>query len=236
VSGLEDNAKGNFVMRKERVLCVAYNTIRLHDYALADEICKLTDADTSFVNKIFYVLNRQEKKMFPNSEISDEVYISLEKAIFTNNYDDIPATMVARAIYELSNQPFTETVWILHNDYGGDTYSSEQMYENASYDGSIEQLEEFILEHKITAMFIDSIDTVKLLKDRGNIPFTGMSFMISKLGYNYTGEIDEDNKHVMKHIDLITSSKSSSVENFEISFIHLWEFDEAQTAELECEG
>ncbi len=52
-------------------------------------------------------------------------------------------------------------------------------------DAPIEELEKFINDNAITAIFMDDVDFLMTLIDRGNIEFDWKTVIISKLGYNY---------------------------------------------------
>ena len=104
---------------------------------------------------------------------------------FKNNWayywDISPRTNLYEYIKIVSEQKFTDDVTVLFSDRN----AKDDVFKSDYYDGSIESLEKYIVENRVTAIVMDDIDLLAELVDRKNINLDNLSFIISRMGYNY---------------------------------------------------
>ena len=172
----QDNYK-----RNEKILILPHNTLRVVDamYQLeiiAQKYKKVPD----FEENLYRCVTRKEKDLSKIFDIPDNI-----KYKFKNNWayywDISPRTNLYEYIKIVSAQKFTDNVTVLFSD----KKAKDDVFESDYYDGSLEGLEKYIIENRITAIVIDDIDLLVNLVNRKNINLDNLSFIISRMGYNY---------------------------------------------------
>ena len=209
----QDNYK-----RNEKILILPHNTLRIVDamYQL-EAIAYNTKKVPDFEENLYRCVTRKEKDISKNIDIPDRI-----KSKFNNNWglywDISPRTNLYEYIKIVAEQKFTDDVIVLFSDHS----AKDDVFSSDYYDGTIEGLEKYILENKITAVVIDDIDLLEELVNRQNVNLDNLSFIISKIGYNY--EFDSSIGLLMPKKSLYEIEKKYFLE---IAMIALFDFPES---------
>ena len=203
-------------MKSDNILFVANNTLRFIDYSLKEQIDGLVEIEEDKDIRLYKLLTRSQKDLLYGLKVNREIYNQYKAKMYKELYYNAPKTLVFETLNILRNQKFVKNIYILHDNKS----VSEDGLTNIYYNGSIEELEDIINQNNITSTFIDDIEVMYLLINRGNIQINGFTFMISKLGYNY--EMLDAILHEKHYSDFIEFSKKL---NFEYAFVALFEID-----------
>ena len=185
----------NNIMRKEKMLILPYNTLRVFDTCVQADIerAKNPNWHGDFEKVLKQVLTRSIKDLGIVNNIDSEIIKKLMNDSWCHYYEIAPRTNLYALIETLSEQSFMTDIIVLFPKHG----VKEDDLTNAYYDGSIEELEKFINENGITSIFMDDVELLMTLIKRKNVDLNWKTIFISKLGYNY--ERTEDGLLVMKH-------------------------------------
>lgn len=188
----------NNIMRKEKLLILPYNTLRVFDLFVQADLEKVKDPTWKgdFMATLRKVLTRKEKDLGKLNNIDSSLVKKLMEDSWIHYYKLAPRTNLYALVETLNNQKFMEDAIVLFHKRN----IKEDDLTNAYYDGSIEGLEKFINENRITALAIDDVELLMTLINRGNVSFDWKTVFISKLGYNYYKE-DKHNMLLMKYSD-----------------------------------
>ena len=172
----QDNYK-----RNEKILILPHNTLRVVDAMYTTEIIAYnTKKIPDFEENLFKTITRKEKDLTKIFNVPDHLKIK-----FTNNWaqywDIAPRTDLYEHIKIVAEQKFTDDVIVLFSDKN----AKDNVFESDYYDGTMEGLEKYIIENRITAIVMDDIDILIDLVNRKNIDLDHLSFIISRVGYNY---------------------------------------------------
>lgn len=169
--------------RNEKILVLPHNTLRVVDAMFQLELeTKLYKKIPEFEENLYRCICRKYKDF---NECYDEDIPQDLLNKYKNNWayywDIAPRTDMYQYVKILANQKFTDRVYVLFADKN----ASEPEFISDYYDGSIEQLEKYIIDKHITAIILDDIDILKQLHSRKNVNLHNMSFIFSRMGYNY---------------------------------------------------
>ena len=204
--------------RNEKILILPHNTLRVVDAMYQLEIiAHNTNKIPDFEENLYRCVCRKEKDLSKILNIPEHI-----KHKFENNWayywDISPKTNLYEHIKIVSEQNFTDNVIVLFSDKN----AKDDVFESDYYDGTIESLENYIIENRITAVVMDDIDLLAELVYRKNINLDNLSFILSRIGYNY-----EWNDKVQI---LIPKQKLYDIEKkyyLEIATIALFDFSES---------
>ena len=172
----QDNYK-----RNEKILILPHNTLRVVDAMYQLEIiARNTKKIIDFEENLYMCVTRKEKDLSKIFNIPKDI-----EENFKNNWayywDIAPRTNLYDYIKIVSAQKFTDDVIVLFSDKN----AKDDVFTSDYYDGTIESLEKYIIENKITAIFMDDVDLLEELVNRKNTDLNNLSFFISRVGYNY---------------------------------------------------
>ena len=185
----------NNIMRKEKILVLPYNTLRIFDTCVQADIERIKNPNWKgdFDTILKHVLTRTVKDLGKFNNIDSSIPNTLINESWSHYYKISPKTNLYPLLDGLSHQKVISDIIILFPKKD----IKEDVYTSAYYDGSIEELEKFINDNAITAIFMDDVDFLMTLIDRGNIEFDWKTVIISKLGYNYMRS--KNGTLIMKH-------------------------------------
>lgn len=185
----------NNILRKEKILVLPYNTLRVFDTCLQADLERIKDPNWNgdFETTLKHVLTRTEKDLGKFNGIDSDMVNKLMNEAWIHYYEIAPKTNLYSLLDILNKQSFVSDIIVLFPKKG----ISEDDYTNAYYDGSIEELENFINKNSITAIVMDDVELLMTLINRGNVDLNWKTIIISKLGYNYMRT--QDGVLVMKH-------------------------------------
>ena len=169
--------------RNEKILVLPHNTLRVVDAMFQLELeTKLYKKIPEFEENLYRCICRKYKDY---RECYDEEIPQVLLTKYKNNWgyywDIAPRTDMYQYIKMIANQKFTDRVYVLFSDKSAE----EPEFISDYYDGSIEQLEKYIIDKSITAIILDDVDILKQLHERKNVNLHNMSFIFSRMGYNY---------------------------------------------------
>lgn len=167
--------------RNERILILPHNTLRVVDAMKILEIYAYHKKPLpDFEVNLFKTITRKEKDLSKIFNIPSKL-----KDKFENNWskywDIAPKTNMYEYIKITSTQKFTESTVVLFSDRN----AKDDVFEYDYYDGSIESLEKYIIDNRITAIVMDDVELLMELTNRKNIDLNNLSFIISRMGYNF---------------------------------------------------
>lgn len=206
------------MMRKESILILPHNTLRLTDLMLQFEIfnAKGTALKESFNDILWRLVNRKYKDLsLYNKGVDKDILDELYKVNFAKYYELAPRTLMNEIINITINQKFIKKAIILFSDKNAKDESFDYDY----YDGTLESLEKYIIDNEITSLVFDDIELLKKLDDRKNISLKRMTFFISRLGYNFYRD-DKTGNLKLKYFDEIYKNNPS----IELTDIELFNF------------
>jgi len=201
--------------RPETILVLPYNTLRIVDLCVQMEIYAASDEEISIEETIHKLLCRKDKDLGKLNKINSEIVNNLMDKYYPSYYKVAPMTIVYDLLAKLKCQKFVNKIIALHKYQG----TEEPLFDNAYYDGSIEELEKFIKNNSITAIIMDDIHILYELVSRENVDVRGMTFFISKMGYNL--EIVND-KFQMLYNEYLTDKMDEL--NFQFCLIGIYQF------------
>lgn len=203
--------------RPERILVLPYNTLRIFDALVQVEICKAKDEKwyEPLDEVIYKVLTRKEKDLGKHNGVDSKIVKDLMEADWTRYYEIAPRSKVYDIISILQNQRFVKDVVALFHKKDAVDSALRCDY----YDGTIEELEYYIKNNGITTIFMDDVELLKTLIDRGNVDMNWKTIFISKIGYNYYQ--DKNGILLMKYMEELSSKAC-----MEIASIALTNFTE----------
>lgn len=198
----------NNMMRKEKMLILPYNTLRIFDFMVQVDLEKVKDPNWKgqFEDVLRKVVTRTERDMGKFNGIDSDMVNRLMYDSWMHYYELAPRTNLYGMIETLSQQNFMNDIIVLFHKQN----CKEEEYTNAYYDGTIEGLEKFINENEITALVMDDVELLMTLINRGNVPLDWKTIFISKLGYNYYRH-KESGALLMKHSLEFTSKYTLEV-------------------------
>lgn len=179
---MEDN-----MMRKESILILPQNTLRLTDVMMQMEIDKadgklfnekLDDTIWKLVNRIHKDLSKYNKNI--DKSLIDELY---EKN-FSIYYELSPRTLLYEILDILSHQKFIDKTTVLFSNKSIKK-AEDDIFSCDYYDGTIESLENYMNDKNITCLVFDDMELLKTINDRKNVSLTRKTFFVSKMGYNF---------------------------------------------------
>lgn len=169
--------------RKESILILPHNTLRLVDMMQYLELLaanKKPAGPLDFEDNLYKCMARKNKDFSIGLTMPPGM-----KEKFENNWkyywDIAPRTNMYDYLKVLAAQKFTLNTTVLFSDPN----ASDDVFDYDYYDGSIDALEDYIVNKNITAVVLDDIDIIHQITERGRIDINNLSFIISKLGYNY---------------------------------------------------
>lgn len=202
--------------RSENILILPNNTLRVPDAIMRLELLKANNIELpDFEVNLYLTINRKNKDFTIGLEVP-----SWLKNKFNNEWsyywDIAPRTKMYEYINILSKQKFITNTTVLFSDKN----AKDDVFNYDYYDGSIDSLEKYIIDKEITAVVMDDIDLLCTISDRKKIDINNLSFIISKIGYNY--EFDKELGSVMVKKDLYEAQKNSFIE---VAMLSLYNFD-----------
>lgn len=209
----------NNANRKEKILILPYNTLRLMDIIPQIEIEKFKNPEWNepFQKVVLKTISRKVKDLGEYNKLDSKTINDTIEEKWTEYYETAPRTNLYDLCDFLLKQKFiTDIIVLFHKNDCHDI-----AFTNAYYDGSIEELEKFVSENGITCIVMDDIEFLKTLVERGNIDFSYKTIIISRLGYNYYKD-ESTGVLLMKHMFQL----STKVETMEIGALALTNFDE----------
>lgn len=174
----------NNMMRDESILILPYNTLRLVDVMIQMEIDKASGTllHESFDDTVFKLTVRSQKDLsLYNEGVDRNLLNELLRINYATYYSMAPRTMMYEIVDIMANQKFIKRTTVLFPDKN----AKDDMFDYDFYDGTIESLERYIINHQVTCMIFDDMELLKTLNDRKNISLDEKSFIVSKLGYNF---------------------------------------------------
>lgn len=202
--------------RDESILILPHNTLRFPDVMVVIEsIIQKTKKYPDFAVTLYKVLNRKEKDL-TKCGISEELINKFNNE-WATYWEIAPRSNLYNYIDIVSRQKFTNKVKVLFHDKN----AIDDVFEYDYYDGSIEALEDYIKNEQITTLVLDDIELLKELSDRQRISLQNMSFIISRVGYNY--EMDSQLKTLMPKKILYDAQFKSFIE---VGMIALFDFSQ----------
>ena len=172
----QDNYK-----RNEKILVLPHNTLRMVDAMYQLEIIsRNTKKIPDFEENLYMCVNRTEKDLSKFFNIPKDIENNF-KTNWAYYWDIAPRTNLYEYIKIVSSQKFTDDTIVLFTDHD----AKDDVFKSDYYDGSIESLEKYIIENRITAIVLDEIDLLVRLVRRKKINLDNLSFIISRVGYNY---------------------------------------------------
>lgn len=215
------NNYSNNMMRKERILILPYNTLRLVDFPLYYELSILSKEKNKPLESpelvMYKLLTRKNKDFSSWFKADKELVDKLLVNNFYNYYKMSPRTYIYDYINILIRQNFVNFCKVLFAYDSKGEKPEDDIYESDYYDGTLNGLEEYISKNGITAIVIDNIYTIYNIVKRGNISLNNFSIFISKIGYNVEKFVT--NYPIMKYYEEITNSI-----NVEICDLKLMDF------------
>lgn len=169
--------------RHEKILVLPHNTLRVVDAMFQIELeSRLFKKIPNFEDNLYRCVCRKYKDYSKcyNTEIPKDLLKKYNENWYYY-WDIAPRTDFYSYIKALANQSFTQIVYVLFSD----KRASEPEFESVYYDGSIDELEKFIIDNGITAVILDDINILVELHERKNVNLHNMSFIFSRMGYNY---------------------------------------------------
>ena len=167
--------------RNEKILILPHNTLRVVDAMYQLEIIvRTTKKIPDFEENLYKCVNRKEKDLSKIFNIPKDIQDK-----FNNNWayywDIAPRTNLYEYIKIVSEQKFTDDVTVLFSDKN----AKDDVFKSDYYDGTIDSLEKYIEGNRITAVVLDDIDLLVKLTNRKKVNLNNLSFIISRIGYNY---------------------------------------------------
>lgn len=185
----------NNIKRKEKILVLPHNTLRIVDVIAQMEIERIKNPNwnESFQDLLFKMLTRAEKDLGKYNNVDSDVVNKIIDKKWSEYYEIAPRTILYGLIEMLYNQSFvTDIIALFHKkDAWDDALTCDY------YDGSIEELERYINDKGITCIFMDDVELLMKLINRKNVDLNWKTIFISKLGYNYMHSVYGD--LIMKH-------------------------------------
>lgn len=226
--------KDTLITRDEKILCLAENTIRLNEYNLAKDIYDALGFYMPRPSIIRYMIQRAHKVIGLECGITEETFYKLKFSTYVDYYNKSPYSKLYEVICNLSRQKFKVDTCIMYNNFNGKVDVSslkEDGFKRAEYSGDIAEIEDYINENDITCVIMDDISILKELIDRKNINIEHMSFMITKIGYNFI-ELD-DGQVSTRHPELLDYMEEV---NFEWMMVEPYSFTPEEFEETEHMG
>lgn len=201
------------IMRQEKMLILPYNTLRVFDFMVQADLEKIInpDVELDFMRTLRKVLTRSIKDLGKMNGIDSDMVKKLMEDSWMHYYELAPKTNLYGMIETLEQQSFMSDIIVLFHK----KHCKDEDFTNAYYDGSIEQLEKFIIENSITALVIDDVELLMTLINRGNVPLDWKTVFISKLGYNYYRDKEHD-ALLMKHSTEFTDKYTLEVASLDL--------------------
>jgi hypothetical protein len=205
----------DYVTRKEKILCLSHNTVRIVDYPIQKELDSVLGIQQTEEERMMKVISRNIKDLSTVNGIDKETTNKFIHGIYSKAYADAPRGKIYDVLYTLKYQKFVSGIYLMHLD----KRITEEEWTDCYYSGKIEEVERFINENGITMFILDDITDLYRIIEREQINVTGMTFLVSKLGYNYYTVGDSI---LLKHepeIVLLSESKG-----FEFGIMSVWDF------------
>lgn len=204
------------IKRPEKILILPYNTLRVFDTFVQVEISKGLDPnwEMDLDDVIYNCLTRRTKDLGKHNNVDSAIVNECIEKDWPRYYEIAPRTKLYSLVELFHNQSFiTDVVALFHRKD-----VSDPALRCDYYDGTIEGLEAYINDNGITAIFMDDVELLKKLMDRGNVNFDWKSVIISRMGYNYYMSLSGN--LLMKYIEELTSRAC-----IEIGALGLIDFD-----------
>lgn len=213
--------------RRENMLCLNWNTIIFQSYGfieymkslgLDDEnICHLTKIEC-----IVFLLQYQDRNLsyIFDDTVSEKEFYDFVKDKYTNITNISPVTHINAIFSVVKGQPFSNSYHIasIKKSSISDTGSNvKHVYFDIF---NISEIEEYINENKITSVLAHDIRIVRDLIFNFNINCKDMSFIVSKLGYNFD---NIDGQIVSKCQEIFENQESLG---FRFAFLDVFELTE----------
>jgi len=201
--------------RKERILILPNNTLRVPEAMFLLELYAYNKIKLpSFEENLYKCITRKNKDLSKIFNIPQKLNDKYNNN-WASYYDIAPRTKMYEYIDILSSQKFIEDTVILFSDKN----AKDDAFKNDYYDGTIDKLEEYIKTNQITAIVLDDIDLIQLILDRKKIDINNLTFIISKVGYNY--QYNKSLDILMPKKELYDAEKSAYIE---VAIISLFDF------------
>lgn len=180
----------DFHTRKEVIVILPYNTLRVTDMILNMEFRTMAGLPaipdgSKFSIELPKLIYRKEKDFYKFYKIDDNSYNEFIKVGMPSFYNIAPKTDLCSIGLVLQHRGADVIALFDDKRISDDTFRSEY------YDGSIGELEKFLVNNKATALFVDDLNIVKAIIERKNIDLLGFTFFISEMGYNLHIEKDK---------------------------------------------
>lgn len=213
---MEDN-----MMRKEFVLILPKNTLRLTDAMMQMEINNangkpLTEGFNDMLWKLVTRTNKDLSKY--NKGVDKSLIDELYEKNFATYYDLSPRTIMYQILDIMAHQRFIGGTTVLFSDKSINK-PKDDAFNSDYYDGSIESLENYLNNNGITCLILDDIELLKELNDRKNFSLESKTILLSKIGYNYYKD-DKTKKLKLKHYDELHKENPS----MELCTLNLFNF------------
>lgn len=213
---MEDN-----MMRKEYILILPKNTLRLTDAMMQMEINNANGniLPETFDEMLWKLVTRSNKDLsIYNKGVDKKLIDELYEKNFSIYYELSPRTIMYEIIDILTHQKFIEKTVVLFSNKSIKK-PEDDMFEYDYYDGTIESLETYMNNMGTTCLFFDDIELLKKLNERKNFSLKRKTFFVSKMGYNFYRE-EKTKKLKLKYYDEIYKENPT----IELSTINLFNF------------
>ena len=196
---MEDN-----MMRKEYILILPKNTLRLTDAMMQMEINNANGnpLPETFDEMLWKLVTRSNKDLSKYNKGVDKFLIDeLYEKNFSIYYELSPRTLMYDILDILNHQKFIAKTVVLFSNKSMQK-PEDDIFDYEYYDGTIESLEQYMNNMGTTCLIFDDIELLKKLNERKNFSLKRKTFFVSKMGYNFYRE-DKTKKLKLKYYDEI---------------------------------
>lgn len=174
----------NNMLRKENILILPYNTMKIVDVIVQLELFKLAGNKMPPLEEvIFRVVTRTHKDLSVYNDCNQELIDQMVKLDYKRLYELSPGTEIVDIIHILSLQKFVNNIYVLFDD--DRLVDNTNKYTNIYYDGTLDELINVINKYEITAIVMDDVEILKDIYDKDKLLLENKTIMIPKYGYNY---------------------------------------------------
>lgn len=203
----------NFYKRKEVIVILPYNTLRVTDMIINMEFRTMAGLDpipkgSSFTTEMAKLIYRYDKDFHSMYNISDSMYEKFVSTGIHKFYEIAPKTDLYSLATLLENKGSEIIVLCDNEKVKDDTFICKY------YDGSIEELEKFLIKVNATALFTADLDVAKSIINRKIMDLKGFTFFISEMGYNL--ECIEDSIPILKDYENLRGPGTYEINTFKL--------------------
>lgn len=203
----------NFHKRKEVIVILPYNTLRVTDMIVNMEFRTMAGLDpmpkdSSFTTEMAKLIYRYNKDFHSMYNISDSMYEKFVSTGIHKFYEIAPKTDLYDLAILLENKGSEIIVLCDNEKVKDDTFICKY------YDGSIEELEKFLIKVNATALFTADLDVAKNIINRKVMNLKGFTFFISEMGCNL--EYGEDSIPILKDYENLRNPSTYEINTFKL--------------------